>query len=219
MCIGIIASHKHLAAVLLAFFAVSFVSFADTSSQTSQQTHSQETAQPQYMNSIDIGYNPGELSILKLVVFSKVKRLEPLLPIASLLLGVEVDGLRSSGTFSFNLMHRANDWLWFGFDVGFESVSLDLRNREDEISSVKVNGVPVMAMGKAVWLSRPNVALYSKLGLGVTNVFMSGKYKQISAAFQLTPFGAEFGGDHVLGFVECGLGLQGVMMAGVRFPF
>lgn len=206
---------KFLFVVLLVICIPSFVSFAaDGSSKTVIQA-------PEYRNAIDIGYNPGPLSIMKLAVHSKVDNLIEQFPIYGLIIGSEVSGFRSNGTVSLSYLRSLNSWLWLGVNVDYENVKIDLQDYStDEISSVNVNCIPAMVMARADWLRRANVALYSKLGVGVvTAVIEKGGIKNYKVAPQLTPIGVEFGANHVYGFMEGGIGLQGTLVYGVRFLF
>lgn len=206
---------KFLFVVLLVICIPSFVSFAaDGSSKTAIQA-------PEYRNAIDIGYNPGPLSIIKLAVHSKVDNLIEQFPIYGLIIGSEVSGFRSNGTVSISYLRSLNNWLWLGVNVDYENVKIDLQDYStDEISSVNVNCIPAMVMARADWLRRANVALYSKLGVGVvTAVIEKGGIKNYKVAPQLTPIGVEFGANHVYGFMEGGIGLQGTLVYGVRFLF
>ncbi len=209
-----IPMNKHIIATLIALLTVSAVSFAtDGIPQRTEETS-------RYRNTLDIGYNPGGLSILKLAVYNKLAELDAFIPFAYLLIGAEVNDLRSSGTFSVNYLRRINEWLWLGGNINYEHIFLDMKDLWDgQISSYNINALPVMAVAKASWLRRANVSLYSKLGAGVTSVFIQGGIIKVKPAVQLTPVGVEFGGDHIFGFVEGGLGLQGTIIAGLRFPF
>lgn len=206
---------KFLSVVLFVICIPSFVSFAsDGSSKTAIQA-------PEYRNAIDIGYNPGPLSLMKLAVHSKVDNLIEQFPIYGLIIGSEVSGFRSNGTVSLSYLRSLNSWLWLGVNVDYENVKIDLQDYStDEISSVNVNCIPAMVMARADWLRRANVALYSKLGVGVvTAVIEKGGIKNYKVAPQLTPIGVEFGANHVYGFMEGGIGLQGTLVYGVRFLF
>lgn len=206
---------KYLSVILLVICIPSFVSFAsDGSSKTAIQA-------PEYRNAIDIGYNPGPLSLMKLAVHSKVDNLIEQFPIYGLIIGSEVSGFRSNGTVSLSYLRSLNSWLWLGVNVDYENVKIDLQDYStDEISSVNVNCIPAMVMARADWLRRANVTLYSKLGVGVvTAIIGNGDIKNYKVAPQLTPIGVEFGANHVYGFMEGGIGLQGTMVYGVRFLF
>lgn len=83
------------------------------------------------------------------------------------------------------------------------------------------------------WLRKKNWGLYSKLALGTTYThFVNKDYdeqghksdEKITANdllfnFQVSLLGFEAGGNHVRGFLELGMGEQGVALAGVRYKF
>ncbi len=204
--------------LIFALIAVLFVSVSSFAADRGAQNSAE--APRYYKNSLDIGYNPGVLSFFRLGVYDKLAKLDAFIPFSDLLIGAEATDLRSGGTFSVNYMRRLNDWLWIGGNVNYEYVTLELRSYETgEISSNGISAIPIMAVGKAAWCRRTHVSLYSKLGIGVTPVFIQGGTVKVKPAVQLTPIGVEFGGNHVFGFVEGGIGLQGVLIAGMRFPF
>ncbi len=83
----------------------------------------------------------------------------------------------------------------------------------------------LMADGRAHWLRRPVVDLYSGLGLGVTQVsdkFLAvptgAKDEFTSVAFQLIPIGIRVG-RHTGGFFETGFGTNGFVKAGLSQRF
>ena len=206
---------RYFIIALIAMFSVSVPSFAAGEGSENSGKDSMY-----YKNSLDIGYNPGVLSFFRLGVYDKLAKLDAFIPFSNLLIGAEATDLRSGGTISVNYMRRLNDWLWLGGNVNYEYVTLDLLSYENgEISSYGISAIPIMAVGKAAWCRRKHVSLYSKLGIGVTPVFIQGGTIKVKPAVQLTPIGVEFGGNHVFGFVEGGFGLQGVLIAGMRFPF
>lgn len=199
--------------ISLSLLAIPFISFAQKSSSANVQ-------EAGYRNSIEIAYNPGALSISKLSVTSKLQDLDAAVPYADIYTGYQVEGVHSTGTFSTAYLRKINKWLWLGGCLAFENMKLDLRDiYSGEADCSYLNCLPVMAMGKAAWLRREHVSLYSKLGLGATPIFAEGSVKKVKVAFQISLIGFEFGGNHVFGFVEAGLGLQGVVLAGMRFPF
>ena len=73
----------------------------------------------------------------------------------------------------------------------------------------------------SAWLNRAHVGLYSKLAAGAGLFFANGSDAKdnISFAFQATPIGVDFGGEQFRGFVEAGVGWQGIVSGGVRWMF
>ncbi len=91
----------------------------------------------------------------------------------------------------------------------------------------------VMPSVKLNWLRKHNWGLYSKLAAGGTYIRFSqddyddngkktGEKRTVNDLmfnFQASLIGIEAGGDHVRGFIELGVGEQGVALAGVRCRF
>ena len=74
---------------------------------------------------------------------------------------------------------------------------------------------------KFAWLNRAHVGLYSKLAAGAGYFFANGSDSKdnFSVAFQVTPVGVDFGGEQFRGFLEVGVGWQGIVSGGVRWFF
>ena len=81
------------------------------------------------------------------------------------------------------------------------------------------------------WLRKKNFGLYSKAAVGVTYIFEKevqdnvGESKKINddskfmVNFHATLLGVEAGSQKLRGFIELGVGEQGMMQAGVRYKF
>jgi len=87
------------------------------------------------------------------------------------------------------------------------------------------NYFTVMPSIKYAWINKDHFALYSKAAIGLTleqdKQKMNGKTSnnsQVSLAFQFSAIGVEFGGKF-RGFVEAGVGEQGIVLAGLRYKF
>ena len=138
-------------------------------------------------------------------------------------------------------------WFTDGFGVGVES-SLELIRLEfksvvgkdedgNKIYDTTKGGfttyASVMPAIKGRWLARPHFGIYSKLAVGgalqhapaVSTTDKDGNPVNTPAAnnlmfaLQLTPIGFEFGGTHIKGFTELGLGYQGLLCAGLKYSF
>ena len=85
----------------------------------------------------------------------------------------------------------------------------------------KLGCLSAMPLVKFAWLNRAHVGLYSKLAAGAGLFFANGSDAKdnISFAFQATPIGVDFGGEQFRGFVEAGVGWQGIVSGGVRWMF
>ena len=123
--------------------------------------------------------------------------------------------------------------------IGVGAVAVFATNNEDGYydnalsSHINRTYFTFMPSVKFNWLRKKNWGLYSKLALGTTYThFVNKDYdeqgnkseEKITANdllfnFQVSLLGFEAGGSHVRGFLELGMGEQGVALAGVRYKF
>jgi len=100
----------------------------------------------------------------------------------------------------------------------------------DPWGDAKNTYITVMPAVKFNWLRKQYFGMYSKVGAGVTirtqkeDYPESSNVKDVSESkvffnFQLTGIGIEAGPNAVRGFVEFGLGEQGMALAGIRCKF
>ena len=92
---------------------------------------------------------------------------------------------------------------------------------------MKTNYYTFLPAVKFSWLRKKNWGLYSKAGLGVS--VRNQKWNWYDAShtndsdtdvilnFQGTPIGVECGNQYYWGFLELGMGEQGIVCAGIRF--
>ncbi len=89
------------------------------------------------------------------------------------------------------------------------------------------NYFTVMPAVKFNWINKDHFALYSKLGVGGTIVSETAKddkkgtsesNSHLYFAYQVSALGVEFG-SKLRGFVEAGVGEQGIILAGIRYKF
>ena len=105
------------------------------------------------------------------------------------------------------------------------------RYGEDELKdNVKVgdrtrNYFTLMPAVKCYWVNKNNFGLYSKVAVGAT--YMSSKVTEngvdennskVYFMCQVSGIGVEFGGK-LRGFVEAGVGEQGIVLAGLKYKF
>lgn len=103
---------------------------------------------------------------------------------------------------------------------------------KDEVTSIGKNTYyTLMPSVKFNWLRRENWGLYSKLAAGAT--LRNSRLKEVTPSsdrvtkdangvffnFQISAIGVEAGHDHLFGFIEAGVGEQGVALAGFRVKF
>ena len=110
-------------------------------------------------------------------------------------------------------------WFTQGFSLGCET-SCELVGLQDH-RSVYASLMPSV---KGRWFYRPHFAIYAKASAGVLFQHTSAGENSsassgVSFAAQLTPLACEFGGKNLKGFVELGLGMEGLVVLGLRYGF
>lgn len=130
------------------------------------------------------------------------------------------------GAAGVEYVHYTNDWFGFGGTVlcdymTAKTVSVDKDGNKTPNGDFKLGCLSVMPLVKFAWLNRPHVGLYSKLAAGAGYFFANGGEAKdnFSVAFQATPVGVDFGGEQFRGFLEVGVGWQGIVSGGVRWFF
>ena len=130
------------------------------------------------------------------------------------------------GAAGVEYVHYTNDWFGFGGTVlcdymTAKTVSVDKDGNKTPNGEFKLGCLSAMPLVKFAWLNRAHVGLYSKLAAGAGYFFANGSDSKdnFSVAFQVTPVGMDFGGEQFRGFVELGLGMQGLANVGVRWLF
>ena len=130
------------------------------------------------------------------------------------------------GSVGMEFIHYSNNWFGYGLAGMFDymtsdAYSVDSEGNKTPNGKFKLGYVSAMPMLKFAWLRKPHVGLYSKLGIGAGVEVSNGDVteKNISWSGQVTPIGFDFGGESFRGFVEAGVGMQGLVNCGVRWLF
>lgn len=133
------------------------------------------------------------------------------------------------GPISVEYFYRLNNPLInVGAIVAYGQLKEDLVNGLNE-GKMTTRYYTLMPGVKFDWFRRECVSMYSKVAAGITyrdeKIDRSGadrdNYTDTGVHFnwQLTGFGVEFGSPNIRGFVEGGVGEQGMFLAGLRFRF
>jgi len=136
------------------------------------------------------------------------------------------DNAHLFGAAGIEYVHYVNNWLGFGGMVLCDYMTADAYSVASDGTKTP-NGrfdlgfVSAMPVVKFAWFNRPHVGLYSKLGVGAGLSFdeNSSFGENITWSGQFTPIGVDFGGESFRGFVEAGVGMQGIVSGGVRWLF
>lgn len=131
------------------------------------------------------------------------------------------------GAAGVEYVHYVNGWLGFGGAAMCDymtatALSVSSDGTKTPNGKFQLGVMSVMPVVKFAWLNRAHVGLYSKLAAGAGYTF-TGETGEVEDnflfAFQATPIGVDFGGERFRGFVEAGLGMQGLVSGGVRWFF
>jgi hypothetical protein len=96
---------------------------------------------------------------------------------------------------------------------------------EEKIGKAKHNNISIMPSVKFHWVRTKNFGFYSKIGAGATfsNESQEGDTKytksEVFFNFDVTPIGLDAGSQAFRGFLELGMGEQGILCAGLRYKF
>ena len=137
------------------------------------------------------------------------------------------DNAHMPGAVGVEYVHYVNNWLGFGGlalcdYMTADAYSVDSDGNKTPNGKYQFGFASAMPVVKFAWLNRAHVGLYSKLACGVGYVFGNGSDNpgdNITLAAQLTPIGFEFGGRSFRGFLEAGVGMQGLVCGGLRWLF
>ena len=131
------------------------------------------------------------------------------------------------GAAGVEYVHYVNGWLGFGGAAMCDymtatALSVDSNGNKTPNGDFKLGCLSAMPLVKFAWLNRAHVGLYSKLAAGAGYTFTGDNADvkdNFMFAFQATPIGVDFGGERFRGFVEAGIGTQGIANVGVRWLF
>lgn len=135
--------------------------------------------------------------------------------------GVTVEKLRCSGAISVSYYRGLNKWLSVGVDLAGEHLSLTFKNKNTgNLTENSAMVISPMLTAKGNWLRRNHFDIYSRISAGVS-MLNNPIEKQFSTTFatQISPIGLEFGGINFRGFLEGGMGTQGIFIGGLKYRF
>ena len=133
------------------------------------------------------------------------------------------------GSLSLEYFHHTSPKFAVGGIFSYSQYGEDVVLKSNQVKEGERmrNYFTVMPAIKCNWINKEHFALYSKFGIGAT--FMSEKVDDLTnrtsqsdchtyLAFQVSAIGVEFG-SKLRGFVEAGVGEQGIILAGIRYKF
>lgn len=141
--------------------------------------------------------------------------------------GAKIDGSNYLGPIGLEYHYRVNPLIGVGA-IGVYS-GFNQTIKDSNTTKSKNSYFTLMPSVKFNWLRRSKWGMYSKLAAGaslrhasldVQNATEKAKSENdVFFNFHVSLLGVEVGSEQVLGFVEAGLGEQGILLAGMRYKF
>lgn len=132
----------------------------------------------------------------------------------------------SKGVINLGYSYQLNKTISVGAAFGFNRMTMDISDNTGHMNAVAGNIFFLMSTGKFDWFRTGNdiFGMYSKAGLGV--MCINGKIMEEDhlagniwfPTLQLSAIGMELG-RAVSGFMELGIGMQGIVQFGVKARF
>ncbi|MCH5331048.1 MAG: hypothetical protein J1E33_01420 [Alistipes sp.] len=130
------------------------------------------------------------------------------------------------GGFNLQYMHALSNKLYIGGAVTYE-IGKSKDGQSALAPKISGNYITIMPTLKYYWYDSKHFGVYSRVGGGVTissyGITPQAGRKQSTVradmAFQASALCIEAGAQWIRGFLECGYGSQGVLLAGVKYCF
>lgn len=141
-----------------------------------------------------------------------------------------LDEIKSTGMFSVQYYHSLGKRFMVGCSTGYEYLALILKDKNGAIRDGDVGNhfISLLPSVKFYYINNPHFSAYAKLQGGllmmcdrVINEDQVEDRFDVGTGFaiQAVPFGMEFGGESLRGYVEAAYGSQGLLAVGIRKSF
>ncbi|MDO4191129.1 MAG: hypothetical protein Q4D14_05540 [Bacteroidales bacterium] len=125
------------------------------------------------------------------------------------------------GVPSISYMHHHNTWFAQGAEFVFGGT---YRNIYDSFTNEKIGctrniNYTMLYTARFTYLSRPHVSLYGSASLGFIFFTEDNIFDWGCVIGHLCPIGVSFGGEHLRGFAEIGIGGKGTSRIGLSYTF
>ena len=128
------------------------------------------------------------------------------------------------GALSLEYTHYVNNTFGFGGTLTGDYMTADKYTGKDENKKYdgkfRLSFLSVMPHVKIGWFDNPHFGMYTKLAAGgafqLDNSDSNGGF---TFAAQVSPVCMDFGGDSLRGYLELGLGMQGIVSLGIKKRF
>lgn len=138
---------------------------------------------------------------------------------------VKIDNYHANGSVNAEYYRVLSKTFSVGGQFSWSGGKADLLNKENvKTGTSNYSAFTMMPSAKAFWFRKKHVAMYSKLGLGVTLLdgFSDDTEDRNYSPFFAAQLGAvciQAGGKHVRGFLEAGGGMAGCITGGLSISF
>ena len=179
-----------------------------------------------YPNEIALNYGVGSAQTF-VNLFSSI-----FVAIPSAIAGMELDKVRSTGTIGVSYQRSLGKVVSVGAAFNYIRTFSTSHNKTDAAitSQYTMDWYTLMATARFYWFKKRVVAMYSKIGVGATltgSSYIKNNGTELEKgdytfqwvkipAFQLSGVCVEFGG-RFRGFVELGIGMEGILNAGIKY--
>ena len=133
------------------------------------------------------------------------------------------------GALGLEYFYHVSPVIGVGAIAAYARETKNLYIANDMYGELKKNYISVMPAVKFNWLRKKYFGMYSKAAIGATFSSKKEEYSKgdfenkseskVNLDFQASVLGLEAGSPYVRGFVELGVGEQGVFLAGIRCKF
>lgn len=135
---------------------------------------------------------------------------------------VNIQSGGSKGVLNLGYVYHTSRVFGVGGNFGFNRMSVKMEDETGKLTAASANVFFLMADAKLNWFRRDIFGMYSKLGLGVmcinTNLMEETGGNIWLPTGHLSLIGMELG-RQFCGFMELGVGMQGVAQFGVKYHF
>ena len=142
---------------------------------------------------------------------------------------VKYDDSNFTGPISTEYFYHLKPTISIGAILAYAQETKSILIGNDKYGEAKNTFVTAMPAAKFNWLRKKNIGMYSKVAVGLTVALKKENYtkgdiddlseSKIGFNFQASALGVEVGSEIVRGFVELGVGEQGIAVAGIRVKF
>ena len=137
---------------------------------------------------------------------------------------IQIRSKGTKGVINLGYTYQLNKVISVGGTVGLNSIGVDLKDETGKLTAAQANIWMMMATGKFDWFRTKSdiFGMYSKVGLGVMAIggsLMEEFHKTVwLPTGHLSLIGLEVG-KGFSGFMELGMGMQGIAQVGIRARF